>query len=808
MLYSYLKIAYRSLLKNSTFSFINIVGLSLGIAAFTLILEYISFESSVNQFHKNLPQLYRTLFETKKGEIWDYSPPILATTAKQQFPEVKAYCRIAENVGNGIVSYQEKESVKSFKEDNIALADGTFFEMFTFKIRDGSTNRLAESNTAAISQTIAQKYFGDQNPLGKVLSVNNEFGKNLFEISAVFDDFPDNSDLQYSIILSLETLANPANLHGSDWARLDGSSSYLTTYFQLEAYTNVVELETKINEYKQKVQPEDENRIRLQPFRELHLASSLQDYMPHNGNLGFIYLLAAISILILVIAWLNYTNLSTAGALKRAKEVGVRKVVGASQRQLIVQFLGESLILNVLGVVLAILLVNMLQPLFNQLLHKPLSLAILFQNNILAYGILLVLVGSVASGGYTAFALSSFRPAQTLKGVFSKSTRGVWLRKGLVVFQFSISVMLIASTLILFKQLSFMRNENLGMNISQLLVIRGAQIGSDSTFQQRKEAFKNELTQTPFVEKYCGSSSVPTEGYNYSTSGITRLTPDPGDEKLGYSIAIIDHQFFPTYEISFVAGTNFTLEDCQKKFSERSSVVLNERAASQLGFSSPEDAVAKKINWNGGLYEVLGVVSDYHHMSLRQSITPTIFTPQLSSGLYTLKIQPGKIDEQLRYLEGIYQQYFPGNPFDFFFSDDNYQRQYQTEQQYGSLFSIASLLAILIACLGLFGLTTFTVEQRTKEIGIRKVMGASISQITGLLSRDFLSLVTISFFVAIPVVWWAMDRWLQEFAYRTELSAWIFLVAGVLTILLSLITIMSQTVAAAMSNPVNSLRSE
>lgn len=808
MLYNYIKIAYRSLVKNPVFSFINIAGLSLGITGFILILQYLSFETSVNKFHKNLPDLYRVINESKEGEVWDYTPPVLAKMAKQQFGEINNYCRIAENVGNGFVTFKEGQELKSFKETSVGLVDGSFFEMFSFTIEQGNALSLKNSGTVALSSTIAKKYFNDQNPIGKVLTVKNEFGENLFTIVAVFKDFPGNSDLQFNILLSLETLANPANLHGSDWANLEGTSSYLTTYLQLQPKTEVTFFESKVNEYKKQIQPDDESALRLQPFKTVHLAASLDDYYPHSGNLGLIYLLSAVALLILLIAWFNYINLSTAGALKRAKEVGVRKVVGANKLQLIGQFLGESLLLNLIGFSFAFVLVNLSQSIFNQAIGKQLSLSSLTENSFWIPGFLLLLIGSIASGAYTAFALSSFSPAQTLKGVFSKSTRCVALRKGLVVFQFSISILLISSTFILFKQLNYMQNEELGMNIKKLLVINGPQLGQDSTYQQRKESFKNELGQTNFIEKYSGSASVPTEGYNYSTSGITRLNPLPEDSKLSYSIAYIDNSFFPTYEIPFVAGQNFSLEDCSKKWNDTDRIILNERSVLLLGFNSAEEAVDQRITWEGKQYEIKGVIKDYHHMSLHQSISPIVFVPRLASGFFTIKLTTQNIQDNIVYLEKIYKEYFPGNPFEFFFVDDNYNRQYQTEQQYAQLFTAASFLAIFIACLGLLGLAMFTVEQRTKEIGIRKILGANVSQVTSLLSKDFLILVVISILIASPIAWWAMDIWLQQFAYKTKITVWIFLSTGLITMLIALITVASQAIKVAVSNPVDSLRTE
>jgi putative ABC transport system permease protein len=808
MLRNYFKIAFRNLYKSPVFSFINVAGLSLGIASFVLILQYIGFEKSVNRFHKNLPELHRVLFESKEGEVYDYSPPVLGPMLKQQFAEVNNYCRVAEGIANGIVTLGDVADLKTFKETRAAYADGSFFDMFTFNIHEGNASLLKSTNTAAISRSTAKKYFGNQSALEKVLTINNEFGQNLYTVVAVFDDFPSNSDLQYDLVLSMQTLANPANLHGSDWANLEGTSSYLTTYFQLTINTDSKLLEQKVNVWKKERQPDDDNIFALQPLMHLHLAPSLDDRQLHTGNLGFVYLLGGIALLILVIAWLNYINLSTAGALKRAKEVGLRKVVGANKTQLIVQFLGESFLLNLVGFAFAMVLVNLAQLFFNELIGINLSLSSLTQNAVWAWGLALLFMGTIASGAYTAFALSSFTPAQTLKGVFSKSTRGLALRKTLVVFQFSISVSLIAATFVMYRQLGFMKNENLGMTINQLLVINGSKVGLDSTYQFRKQSFQNVLAQASFIEGYCGSASVPTDGYNYSTSGITSLNPQPGDEKISYSIAYVDDRFFPTYEISLVAGKNFTYEDCNKNWQLIDKVIINERAASQLGFNYAEDAVGKKILWNDAQLEVSGVVKDYHHLSLKQAISPIIFVPQLAGGFFTVKLQSLNMQDNLTYLKKAYTEFFPGNPFEYFFVNDNYNRQYKTEQQYATIFTIASGLAIFIACLGLFGLATFTVEQRTKEIGIRKVMGASIAQIVTLLSKEFLLLVVLAIAVATPLAWWTMNSWLHQFAYRTEITVWIFTFAGSIAVMIALLTVGFQAIKAAASNPVGSLRNE
>ena len=428
MFLNYLKITLRTLRKNRVFSLINITGLALGIAAFVLILEYVAYERSVNGFHKNLPTLYRVLTQTREGDIVSDMAPAVGPLAKQEFPEVNDFCRIGEHSANGIVSFangSNGQSPQSFREGKLGYADANFFTLFTFPVVQGTAaSALMQPNTVALSQTQARKYFGDKKPLGQTLTLNNQFGKTLYTVSAVYADMPQNSDLVFDAVFSLVTLANPANLNGNDWARLDGfDGHYLTTFLKLNEVAagipaNYAALADKINAYKKKATPEDETLFLVQPATSMHLATSLSDTYPTSGSLGFVYLLSGIAGLILLIAWFNYVNLSTAGALKRAKEVGVRKVIGAAPRQLIAQFLGESLLLNIVGFGLALVLVTSLQRAFNAFVQKELSLDVLNANGFWLAGLALLIVGAVASGGYVAFTLTSFQPIKTLKGAY------------------------------------------------------------------------------------------------------------------------------------------------------------------------------------------------------------------------------------------------------------------------------------------------------------------------------------------------------------------------------------------------------
>jgi len=811
MFQNYFKIALRNLWKNRTFTFVNVIGIAFSITAFLFILEYISFERGVNTFHKNLPNLYRVLSQDKMGKTYGYSQSALASTLQQNFGEVKSYCRIAEDIANGIVTYSQQaggQNVQSFREENAIYADADFFKLFSFPIIAGNAS-LQQANTVAIARSQAKKYFNTDNAIGKMLTLHNQFGTTSYTVSAVFKDVPKNSDLQFDMVFALQTLANPANLNGNIWADLNSWDSYFVkTYLLLANNSDYKALEKKINAFKIKMFPESKDLPPLlQPMRYMHLGKNLNENYDTFGNLGFVYLIGSIGLLILIIAWLNYINLSTASSLKRAKEVGIRKVVGANRGQLAGQFLGESLLLNLGGFVIAAGLVQILQPGFNQLIGKDLSAWVLLQNSAWIFGLLLLLAGLMVSGGYVAYILSGFPTADTLKGTFSKSLKGVLLRKSLVVFQFTISVVLIAATLILYRQLQFMQNQNLGVSLEQRVVITAPEVVEEGTYKPKSIAFQNEVAQLPFVKKYSNAGVVPGNDYNFSTAGITRLNPNPEDDKKDYKMAIIDNFYLDAYDIKLAAGNNFTSAMCEKGWGESHKVMINEKAAAAFGFVSAAAAVGQQILW-GVPFEIVGVVKDYHHQSLRQAIDPIIFLPRAYTGNTMVLLPTNQIQANMKQLERLYRQTFPGNPFEYFFVDETFDKQYAAEKQYGLLFFLASGLAILISCLGLFGLATFSVEQKTKEIGIRKVLGASVSNIVTLISKDFLLLVIIAFVIATPIAWWAANQWLQDFAYRAELSWWIFGIAGVLAGLIAVLTVSFQAIRAAVANPVESLKNE
>ena len=815
MLQSYLKIAIRSLRKNRLFSIINVAGLGLGIAAFILIFEYVAFEKSVNMFHKNLPTLYRMLDSRPTGDVFVQMAPAIAPLVKKEFSDIKSYCRVAEGLANGIITVEnqgKKASVQWYREDRIAYADGSFFTLFTFPLISGNAqSAISETNTIALSASRAKKYFGSEKAPGKTLVINNQFGKTLYTVTAVYADMPQNSGLQFDAILSLQTLANPANLNGNGWARLDGfDGSYVTNFFQLTEKSNAGALEIKINILKNKLDPQDKSKFVLQPMSRIHLGSSMDDPYQTSGSLSFVYLLGGIAILILVIAWFNYINLSTAASLKRAKEVGVRKVVGAGRIQLIHQFLGESFLLNIIGFGLALLLVSSVQQPFNDFTQKSFSLSGLLAGPSWIAAAALLVLGAFLSGGYVAFSITSLQPVQILKGgsgLKLNSGNENWLRKVLVIAQFSVSIILIIATLVFYKQLQYMQNKDLGFKAEQRLVINGPQIGDEKALGIGSELLDNQFSALPYVKNLCHTGIVPGNYYSFNAAGIVKQGEKPDDAKKGYAMGIIDDRYLSVFQIGLAAGRNFTVLEAEQAWEKSGKLMINESAARQLGFDSPQKAAGAVINW-GQPFEIVGVVKDYNHQGLQKAVDPIIFMPRRSGGRLVLQLSSTNMQTQLRQLEGLYKAAYPGNPFEYFFVDQKYNEQYNTEKQYSQVFALASMLAIFIACLGLFGLASYMTEQRTKEIGVRRVLGASISGILALVSKDFLRLVVISIVIACPIAGYLMKQWLQDFAYQTELAWWMFAGAAGLVIIIAVLTVGFQSLKAALMNPVQSLRNE
>ncbi len=474
--------------------------------------------------------------------------------------------------------------------------------------------------------------------------------------------------------------------------------------------------------------------------------------------------------------------------------------------ELTVPYLFESFLLTLGVTIIAFLLVYSLQDLYSGFTGKQLSLNVLKTGWFGLAAVLCILGGSLLSGGYVSFVLSSYKPITTIRGKIGNTVRGLLLRKGLVIFQFTVSIVFIVATIVIYRQLQFMKKGNEGQHLNQLLVIVGPSTTSDNQ-AEKNIAFKNELMKMPFIKKYAASNNVPGQGYNFSTAGITRPTPQQGDDKKNYSMFICDNNYFDTYSIPFVYGKSFTQNEAYDGWNKSRKVILNEKAAQQLGFGKDENITGKKINW-GKEYEIAGVVKDYHHLSMHKSIDPIIFLPSVSFSYFTVQTDLSNIQDKITAISQVYKRSFPADPFDYFFADETYNKQYKSDQQLGSVFIYSALVTVIIACLGLFGLAAFTTRQRVKEIGIRKVLGASVAGITGLLTRDFIKLVIVSICIATPIAWWTTHKWLQDFAYRTNISWWVFAMAGLAALLIAILTVGYQAIRTAIANPVKALQTE
>lgn len=809
MFKNYLKITLRNLAKNKSFSIINILGLAIGMSAFLLIFLYVTFELGYDNFHKNKDNIYRLRNDRVYKDIHDKSvgcPPALGPALKKEFPEVVEFARLYNMSYMGkdnIVSYNNN---KTFNQDRVFFAEAYFLRIFSFAMVKGSAGSALEGpNTAVIARSTAVKYFGQEEPLGKTVAVTNDYGKQLFRITGVCEDVPENSHLKFELLLSYKTLVNLNKQAEYYW----GWNAF-NTYILLAPTADPQALQAKLPGFikKYKISSEDYRReFILQPVRDIHLYSHFRWESEVNGDADSVYFLMMIALFVLLIAWVNYINLSTARSIVRAKEVGVRKVLGSRRGQLIKQFILESLVLNILAIFAALVMVNVSLPFFKQLTGKPLTLA--SWSGAYLYLAAALALGAVLAALYPAFILSSFNPVTVLKGKFSHSFKGINFRKFLVIFQFAISIILVAGTFTVYKQLVFMRNRDLGVNIDRALAVKIAGQGSNSA--QSINRFKKEILDYPDIKGITASSTIPGKEYSNAASGIRPLNSNPEDGKRCFFISV-DYEYFDFFGIKLSAGRSFS-----KTFStDSNAIVLNEEAVKIFGYKNPQHALQQKILFGGlggQIKETVGVIKNYHHKSLKDSLQPIIFS--LAAGraagrcnYFSLKIDSKNLDRTISQIKNKWQQVFPGRPFEYFFLDESFDNQYTADRQFGKVFVLFALLAILVSCLGLFGLASFTAEQSTKEVGIRKVLGASAAKIVFLLSKEFSKWVLLANIIAWPLAYFAMEKWLHNFAYRTTMGIEIFILSGLLAFLTALLTVSYQAVKAASANPVDALKYE
>jgi putative ABC transport system permease protein len=803
MVKNYLKVAIRNILKHKGFSIINIVGLAIGIACSILILIFVAHELSYDKFHEKADRTYRIAVRASVGDTkirQTYSSSATFKKLLEDLPEIEKGVKFLR-LGRTPINLDEK----TFYESRFYAVDSTFFDVFTFPLIHGDPETvLSEPNSMVISENTAIKYFGSADAVGKILRADFSYGPGSvdFEITGVSENVPSNSHFHYDLLASSSTF--PTFINDPGW-----SSNKFITYVVLKEGTRSEWFNERLKEFTRRhmggerfdawVAKGNFWEYFLQPVTKIHLNSDLNGEFEANGNETYVYIFSAISIIILLIACINFMNLSTAKSSLRAKEVGMRKVVGSGRRRLVFQFLSESILLSFISLTIGMVLVIILLPLYKNLIGRQLE--ILYFDNLVAIPSLLALglIVGVISGSYPAFFLSSFKPIVALKGMTIRSKGGSWLRNILVIFQFTISIFLIIGTLVVNQQLKFFQNKKLGFDKEQILVIRNpGSLGNNIT------PFKEALRKYSSVINVSGSNTLP--GISFSNIGFGA---EGVDKSFTLNLCVCDYDFLKTLKLELAQGRFFSRDF----ITDSHAAVLNEKAVELLGWDDP---IGKRINnWarNRGNFTVIGVIKDYHYESLHQEIRPQALF--LSGGYYTnvesyisVRLNTENISETIGYVENTWKDFAPNKPFEYSFLDEDYDNLYMNEQQTRKLFSIFSFLAIFIACLGLFGLASFIADRRTKEIGIRKVLGASVPRIVQILNKSFVKWVLMANLIAWPVAWFVMNSWLQNFAYRIELSWWMFVLAAVLALVIALITVSFQTVKAALRNPVDSLRYE
>ncbi len=807
MLKNYLKVAFRNLLRFKTYSFINIGGLAIGIACCLLILLYIQNEISYDRFNKKADRIFRINTDLKFGATElniPVTPDLMGPLLKQDYPQVEEYTRIYNWSGKKLV----KKGDNFNTETGCVYTDSTFFKVFTFPAIAGKTNKiLNEPNTVVITESIAKKYFNTVDAVGKFIETTDN-GRTIYKITAVIKDMPYNSHFRFDFLFPMKNLKY-------DWGNLVSSNFH--TYLLLRDGVDYKNFEKNFEDFNEKyVYPYAQKHLHitkegfkkagnkieytLTPLTDIHLYSKRSQEITPTGTIQYVYIFSAVALFILLIACINFMNLTTARSANRAREVGIRKVLGTERKDLIYQFLTESTLTALIGVILAVVIVYHVLSFFNNISGKELDISKLYSSSILFFLISLPLIVGFMAGSYPAFFLSRFNPVNIIKGKLATGSKSGGLRSVLVVFQFATSIILITGTIIIYRQLNFIQNKNLGYQKDQVLIINDAyNLGNNV------DAFKNEMLNIPGVISGTTSGFLPVPS-SRNFSAFYKEPAQVAESGLTMQRWEIDYDYLKTLGIKLIKGRNFSLAFG----SDSSSVILNETAVRQLGYKNPINE--KLYTWVGGdrivSFNIIGVVKDFNFESFHQDIGSLCFILKRSTGLISFKISVSKISMIIKEAETKWKRMASGMPFSYKFMDDSFNEIYKAERRIGIIALSFSALAIIVACLGLFGLATFLAEQRTKEIGVRKVLGASIPSILLMLSKEFIKWIIIANIIAWPVAYYFMNKWLQDFAYRVDISLWLFIIAGCAALIIALITVSFQAIKAATSNPVKSLRYE
>ena len=810
MIRNYLNVAVRNLLKHKFYTGINILGLSVGVTCFLLIFLYVQHELSYDRFHTDADDIYRMDFEgSLNGD--DFIIAVASAPAAEalvaDFPEIIDGIRFRQR-GDYLV--KRKNGIETIKEEGSVFVDHNFFNFFSFDLLRGDRESvLSAPNTLALSESAAAKYFGDEDPIGKILTLDNEHD---YEVTGIYKDIPENSHFHFDMLLSMEGLEEAKQKF---WLGFN-----FNTYFKLQPGTDPATIEAKFPSVIEKyIGPEVEKFLGasleeferkgnkfaffLFPLKDIHLFSDKQAELEANSDIKYIYIFSAVAFFILLIACINFMNLSTARSANRAKEVGIRKVMGAYRPQLIRQFLTEALVLSLLSFILAFGFAALLLSSFNELAAKELAITNIFDPIFIVTTLSIMIAVGFLAGSYPAFYLSGFRPVEVLKGKLNLGMKSGGLRSALVVFQFWLSIVMIVGTAVVFDQLSYIQNKKLGFEKDHLIMLQDPWVMGDKV-----ESFKVEALRNPKVLNGTVSSFSPVG----TSSNSTVFFPGTNAQETQTHVVSnwrIDHDYITTLGMEIKEGRDFSRDF----LTDSSAIIINEAAAAQFGFENP---LGETISTYGGSqdnlivesYKIIGIVKDFHYESLRTNITPLVMYLGQRRGLITFKVASDDIQGTIGFLEDTWNEFAPGQPFAYSFMDQRFNALYENEQKIGNIFSVFAFLAIFIACLGLFGLSSFTAEQRYKEIGVRKVLGASVTGIMALLSKEFVKLMIVAFILAVPVSYYAMDLWLQDFAFRTELKFTTFVIAGLLSFIISWFTMSFQSLRAARTNPVNALRDE
>ena len=799
MLKNYFKIALRNLQRNKVYSFINIAGLSLGLACAMLIILYVKDEVSYDRFHRNVNQIYRIVstnyFDGKehKDGVTGY---LQGPRFTQNVPGIETFVRVQQGT-------EDIKTGTEIQSQDLLYTDSSFFNVFTFPLIHGNPKTcLKEPHSVVVSEKEAKKRFGTTDALGKIILVKTDSTFTPYSVSGVAKNSPQNSSIQFDMLLPLkESEADASNKE--NWYNF-----FLNTFVVLSPKATAASVEKSMQQYYEKDAAQVFNEMKkkfgldqnlkmgtyhLQSFADIHMSTDLpaQNGLQNGSNPIYSYILSGIALFVLLIACINFVNLTVARSVKRAKEIGIRKVVGSSRKQLVFQFLGESFLLCFIAFVLAVVLVQLILPVFNELSNKALSISYLFDAKLILIYVILFLLTSFLAGFYPALILSSYQPTATLYSRFNLGGKN-YLQKSLVVLQFALASFLITATFVIYSQFRFLTNASLGYDDNNIV-----EISKYITSHEEAATFKQELLKNPDI-----MDVAPKNSGQWGT-----MAKIDNDSSIQFSYETVDESYIPMMKIKLLQGRNFLKDHSSDS---TASVIINESFVKKAGWKDP---IGKTVNFlfnNNESYQVIGVVKDYHYEPLNQKIGPQLFTMKNSNnyGIYDIKIRPGTASASLKFIHQKFKDLYPMSPYSYVFKDEQNRKNYEAEAKWKQIMFFAATLTIFISCIGLFGLSVLSAEKRTKEIGIRKVLGASVSSVVTTLSKDFLKLVIIAMIIAIPAAWLVAGKWLENYPYRVSLSWWIFASAGILVILIALATVSFQAIKAAVANPAESLRTE